>query len=552
MTNSSFLKKLIFALSIVFFVSCDKDFNELGSDIVGDDVHSDMIKADVNVVAYDRPTGAVQSNNLTLNQLGVYDNPVFGKTIAHFVTQLEIPSGSENPTLYSPVIDSVYLYVPYYSKATGSELDESDTNNGTSTLYELDSVYGNPNAKFNLKLYRNGFYLRDTDPGAADKVQRYYSDDFAMVESLLVGAPLAENEAFTFSPLEVKRIANPKGTNPATGEPNAGTPRVVERLAPGIFMNLDKAAMQDALFSNANRGNLLNNNIFKNYFRGLYFKVEQVGNDAVMAVPKFSEGIITIKYHDYEIGLDGVQGTDILDKTMTFNLKTNTINFYENTYKGDFSSAIASSDAVEGDSRLYIKGGAGSMAIINLVDAGLNALTEAALGERILVNEANLVFYVDNNSATGMGQSVADGTKLIAPLRLYLYDLENRKPVYDYYADGTSSNAYPKYNKYIHGGVIDTLDNGTIRYKIRVTDHVNNIIKGDSINHKLGLVVTESINVVSNYKLKTAFTEGDTEVKEIPLSAVQHPFGTVLYGSNVPVGEQDKRVKLEIFYSKPK
>lgn len=545
MTNSSFLKRLIFALSVVFFVSCDKDFNDLGSDIVGDDIHSDMIRHEVDVVAYDKPTGAVQSNNLSLNQLGVYDNPVFGKTISHFVNQIEM--ASQNPTLFTPVIDSVYLYVPYYSFATDAEDD------GT-TVYDLDPEYihGDASAKFNLQVYRNGFYLRDTDPGASDNVQRYFSNDKAMVENLKVGMPLAQNAEFAFSPSEIQRKADPDGPD------GPKEVKVVERLAPGIFMDLDKAAMQEAIMSAAAKPNLLNNNLFKNYFRGLYFKVEQTGG-SVMAVPKFSEGTITIKYTDNEMNTDGSMSEKRSVKTMTFNLKGNTINFFENTYNDVFNNAVATSDALNGDSRLYVKGGEGSMAIININQAGLDELMPAAMGQKVLINEANLVFYVDQNTSTGMGK-IEGSRDVIAPLRMYLYDLKNRKPLYDYIADGTSSTSFPKYNKNVFGGIVDTIKEGPaagrVRYRIRITNHINNIIKGDSLSVPLGLVVTENINVVSNNKLKTPFTAGTTEVKETPFSAVQHPFGTVLYGNAIPEGapqgDKDQRLKLEIYYTKPK
>lgn len=531
MTNSSFLKKLLFALSVVFFVSCDKDFNEVGSDIVGDDIHTDMTRYDVDVVAYDRPTGAVQTNNMALNQLGIYDNPVFGKTVSHFVTQIEMKS--ENPTLYEPVIDSVYLYIPYYNTVT--EVKDGETE------YKLDSIYGKKEATFKLQMYRNGYYLRDTDPGATDNIQRYYSDDRAMVENLKVGTPMYEKTDFAFSPLEVK-IESPK--------PGADN-KIVERKEPGMFVYLDNALINDIFFSEANRGNLLNNNIFKNYFRGLYFKVEQTG-EAVLNMPRFSEGTITVKYHDYESKTTGgVSGPDTskpkISKTMTFNLKGNTINFFDTTFNSTFNTAITTSDDVNGDDKLYVKGGQGSMAIINLNDAQLQALTKDVVGQKVLINEANLVFYAD--------ESIMNQAGAIQPNRLYLYDLKNNKPIIDYSIDGTSSVSRPKNNKTIYGGFAQVIQDGPnagkVRYRIRLTNHINNIINRDSTNVKLGLVVTENINLTSSGKLKTQFAEGTTEVKMVPLGSIQHPFGTVLYGSNSSV-EEGRRIKLEIYYTQPK
>lgn len=541
MTNSSFFRKFILALSVVFLLSCDKDFNQLESDIIDDDIHSDMLKREFAVVAHDRPVGAVQSNNETLNQLGVYDNPVFGKTVSHFVTQLQFATNNQNPTLFAPEVDSVYMYVPYYSTATGT----TTVSNETSTLYELDSIYGDVNASLKLQVYENGYYLRDADPAAADGVQRYFSGDRAMVESLKVGNPLnnsadaTENDQFKFSPLEVVRKVGAK---------------TVERKAPGIYLNLDKTVIQQKIF-NTTAANRLNNNVFTNYFRGLYFKVEQTG-EGVMTMPRFQEGTVTVKYKDFPITTDG-KGNVIADetkpketKTLLLNLTGNRINFFENTYDTAFTNAITTDDSELGDERLYVKGGAGSMAVLEIDDAAVSALKADG---NLLINEANLVFYVDDNPQTGMAK-IVNGAQAIEPFRLYLYDLKNNQPIYDYYVDGSSSTSFPKYNKGILGGISDkTLTKRGTKYKIRLTNYIKQIVRGDSLNVKLGLVVTENINVVSSNRLKTPFVEpstrGNIDVKWTPTGSVVHPFGTVLHGSNS--ADEKKRLKLEIYYTKP-
>lgn len=536
MTKSSFLRNLILAFSVLLIISCDSDYNQLNSDIIDDDIHSGMTRQEIAVVAHDRAVGSVQSNNATLNQLGVYDNPVFGKTVSHFVTQIEFATNNQNPTLFEPVVDTVYLYVPYYSTATGT----TTVSDETSTTYELDSIYGNKNASFKLQVYENGYYLRDADPAAADGIQRYYSGDRTMVESLKVGNPLnnsadaTENDQFKFSAAEVVR--------------KVGT-KTVERKAPGIYLNLDKTVVQQKIF-NTEAANRLNNNVFKNYFRGLYFKVEQTG-DGVMTMPRFQEGVITIKYRDWPITTD-TAGNVIADKsgdkttkTLLFNLTGNRVNFFDNTYDTAFSTAIATDDSDKGDDRLYVKGGSGSMAVIDIDNEAISAMKADG---NLLINEANLVFYIDD-SATGMGKTV-NGVQAVEPFRLYIYDLKNNQPIYDYYADATSSTSFPKYNKGIHGGIVNaTASKRGTQYKIRLTNYISQIVRGDSTNVKLGLVVTENINLISSGKIQTPFEEGDVQVKWTPTGSVLHPFGTVLHGSNS--ADEKKRLKLEVYYTKP-
>lgn len=539
--KSRILNKLAVALGAVALVSviaCDYDYNEVGSDIIQDDVHHNGIEKYVaNAVAFDKSTGSVQTNNMPINSLGVYDNPVFGKTISRFVTQVAL--ASENPTLTNPVIDTVYLYVPYFSN-----LESTDTD-GEST-YTLDSIFGGENGKIKLNIFENGYYLRSTDPGSEDGVQKYYSDDRSLIDAykgsvLLNNSENAdENSEFSFSEAEIDRRVTLED----------GSEKLVERFAPGMYLQLNKDFFTEKMF-NAPEGSLVNNNVFKDYFRGLYFDVEQVGSDSAMGMMDFTDGKIVILYTDTKLDssgdpvLDDEGNVETTSKTITLNLTGNTVNLFDNTYNDTFTTAIGSSDEVDGDERLYVKGGEGSLAFINILDqVDLDFLKpDPVTGERVLINEANLTFYIDK----------AAMTNAIEPNRLYLYDVKNKRPLYDYYVDQTTNSSNPKYSRYIYGGILEYDDDGEgLRYKVRITDHVNNIVNKDSTNVVIGLAVTESISQISNAALRTPFTTGTTEVKSAPVSSVISPMGTVLYGSksgaNVP---EDKRLKLEIYYTKP-
>ena len=107
--------KTLFLFLAFIFISCDKEFNTVGSDLVGDKhfVHG----TDLNTIikAYSVPTGEVQTNNLSINPLGIYDNPVFGRTKANFVTELTL--NSTNPSFGTNIeMENVSLYIPYFSK----------------------------------------------------------------------------------------------------------------------------------------------------------------------------------------------------------------------------------------------------------------------------------------------------------------------------------------------------------------------------------------------------------------------------------------------------
>lgn len=521
--------KFLFALGAgaAIIASCDSEYNDIGADIIEGDIHHNgMTRFEAGIAAYDQSTGAVQANNLPLNVLGVYDNPAFGKTTAQFVTQLEL--GVENPTFAdSPIIDSVYLYVPYFST-----FKSKDETTGVST-YELDSIYGTADAEMTLRIYRNNYFLRSLDPGSGtSEPQRYYSDEGSAIHNVNVTQPpLAELTNFKFSATEVERKID-----------NNGTPKTVERFAPGIFTLLDKAYFQNTII-NAPAGSRVNNNAFKEYFRGIYFNIAQNGASGAMANLKFSDGKIVIIYKDGPTA-------SRTRKTLQLNMKGNTINFFENDYKPGYLTALTpeQTNTTAGDSRLYIKGGQGSMGIINILSPEEIEFLKA---ENAIINEANLVLNVDEASMKDM-----DGKRALNPLRIYLYDLKNKQPLYDYYVDGSSSPLNPKYDKSVYGGIVTKkTENGqpVFSYKIRLTNHINNIIRKDSISRPLGIVVSESINITANAMLRPPFTVGDADVNTLPLSSVINPLGTVFYGNNIPVGDENynKRLRLEIFYTKP-
>lgn len=540
MTNISVFKKLLFALLCISFVACDSDFNNINSDIIEDDVHHNGLDSiHAKIVAYDRPLTSVQSNNMPINALGIFNHPLFGEVNASYVTQLEL--GIENPALSSPVIDSVYVYIPYFSKLQGTDSEGAST-------YKLDSLYGNTEHKMKLRIYESGYYLRTTDP-VTTQGQKYYSGDREDFEGSLVPGMLnndefvGENEEFYFHPIEVRRIAGGK---------------IRERFAPGLYAYLDKSRFQNKLFSAEGRTKLVNNNVFREYFRGIYFKTEQSGGQNAMAMLNTAGAKIVVRYTDKKLKLDGTFDPDETEqRTLTINLRGNSVNYLKETNSSAYNNAINTSNAATGDDRLHIKGGAGSMAVIRINDASLDQLRRDNIPgsqPKAIINEANLTFYVDE---AAMGT-----TKL--PKRIYLYDIANKRPLYDYYTDVTTSNVSPKDNKFVHDGRYSKV-NGKGLYRIRITNHINNLVNKDSTNVPIGLVVTENINLTDNgsFKPVTPFSvtyvqkPGNTtvtkDVNTMPFSSVINPLGVVLYGNNIPLGsaDYDKRFKLEIFYTKP-
>lgn len=543
------MKKILLSLSIitafVTAVSCDKDYNTIGTDVVGDG-HYQFEKWDqTTVVAYTQKTGGVQSNNLPVNSLGVFDNTTFGSTVSSFVTQVELSSTSPDFG-FSPFIDavkdSVYLYVPYYSSVETAAVGNGEAD------YSLNNVYGDLSASFDLKIYENGYYLRDFDAVDPSVRQKYYSNQKAQFYDNRIdvvlnnNADLSQNSQFVFSDKEIRIFETDDSGNfldengvITTDE----TKKVVkERLKPGMWISLDKNTFETKILQSG-ESNLISNNAFKQYFKGLFFNVtENLPAAGALAQLDFSQGYVMIQYHT-----SSEPGGTPEKKSFKLNLKGNTVNFFEN----NLTTAIAYSDAldnpntIEGDDTLYLKGGDGSVVLIDLFGAdtdtdGVPDELADLRAQDLLINDAYLTFYVKND-----GQENAR--------RIYLYDAENNVSILDYNDSSVSSD--PKLNKYIFGGILEKTESGeAIKYVVRLGAHLNKIIKStdESVNKnvRLGLAITDNINIVGN---ASSF---DTSTLEfVPVSSVMSPLGAVLYGNTSAVAD-DKKMKLEIYYTKPK
>ncbi len=558
------VRVVVFSLITTFFISCDREFSDIGANIVGDNHYGLLCDSTSTVIAYNQTLGPVQTNNLPINSIGYYNNPVFGKTTACFLTKLQMNDGS----LYvydkaNVSIDSVYLYVPYYSTYVSTDSDSGDS------TYTLDSIQGSNPIK--LSVYRSNFQLNDYDPltGFQQK-QKYYSDQQSdvefltpMVSRLNNSSDATQNDNFTFNSSQIKFFET---TTDGSGNVTV-TSTVRTRLAPGMYMDLDKTPFLNDILKTSN-DNLINNSVFKDYYKGLYFKVEANANSAnqgSLARMNFAQGKITIVYHDATSSTDATS----LKRTITLNMTGNCLN----TLNNEFVNPVTP-DVTNGDSELYLKGGDGSMAVIDLfgkedvrkyvdgvsvsgsngVPDELDDLRNPANGQLPMVNDASLTFYVKQNAMTGAPE----------PNRVYLYDLNNNRPIVDYYYDNTNGIT-PKYNKYVHGGILVKSD-GTLvnvangdrgyKYSVKLTNHIRNLIKNDSTNVRLGLVVTESIMSASEVYLKNPFPFTDDSsskaVKYFPMMSVANPFGTILYGSKQGTDNPDsKRIKLRIYYTKP-
>ena len=224
---------------------------------------------------------------------------------------------------------------------------------------------------------------------------------------------------------------------------------------------------------------------------------------------------------EYNISMSGIQ-----------------INHLENTTT---SPVVAEANPSE---RIALKGGIGSRGIIRLFDNDeTTQVLESFKGTEKLINEANLIFYVDPI----ITENWTEGNYIAE--RLFLYDLENNTPLQDYYSDPGTNPLDGLGIKNIHGGILEYQNGVPYRYKFRITEHVSDLVRAtdDSPfeNIPLGVTVTNNIN---NLLFKNGVIAPQTDIP-FPYAALTYPLGTILVGPSPSEDLIDKRLKLEIIYT---
>ena len=529
-------------VAILFFIiavaSCDEDFNNIGVDIVGDDHLQTQLYESENIVSYSRLLDPIQTNIIPVQKLGIYNDHVYGKSTANYITQVTISESDPifGDTLGQPIIfESAILYLPYFSEATVGEEE---------TTYTLDSIYGDTPIK--ISMYESEFFLRNLDPSSNfEDPQLYYSNQGPQFENYL-GELIITLEDFEPSN---------EGFVLVEGE---GDDEVETLIAPGIRVELPMEYFQEKIFDKEGESVLSNNNNFKEYFRGLYFKVESDTEDGNLFLFDPTKANITLSYNFERPDLDtlgepvldenGEPIIDIIEEEFNINFGGVSLNTYANELPQSIISDIENPDLINGEENLYVRGGEGVIAVIDLFsgedldDNGVaDELDELRIRE-LLINDASIKFYVDQDKIVGGDTE---------PERLIIYNLKNNTVLADYFLDTTSGNE-PIDALTTHLGRLErNSDDLGEYYNIRVTNFVSNLINKDSTNVSLGLMVSQNV-LLNGFQAVDSLTNPDSQlprIKEIPRSGVISPEGTVLYGNNAI--NVDKRVKLQINYIEP-
>ena len=601
------------SLAILFLVtllqSCEKDFHQVSGRLF----ESEMLQSQsliVPVNTFQEGVSAVESSGLPLAQLGQINHPVFGNSQAKIVSQLSISTDpffgnfrqliEENPNEdnasqipENEKVKAVYLEIPFFTNQLDSDNDgvvdafdvdpndpnsNSDSDNLTDleesranlnplnpdsdgdgildhedddnagydsedSVYEIDSLYGNPEARFNLKVTNLTYYLNTLDPTLNfEKDQLYYSNQDFYEDGFYDQVLFDDQIELNFDELRFLY----KEDDPETEDVDETT-QIETRLSPRLRVPLEASFFQEHVLDKEGDPVLANNSNFNEYVRGIIIQTDQFTEDLYMLLD-ISNGAIKMEYtfdeYDTNGTVDNADDDSIVTSEKTFEIALDGIqvNTLKNSrFDATIAQRIALSESGQQADKLFVKSGQwhGRVRLFGAESGGINTiLLDSLRNQNQLINEAKLSFYVDANYNTN-----AD----LVPPRLYLYDLQNGNSLLDQNTDNSESLTGTNLSKSRYGGILELNEsNKPYRYVFKITEHISNIIRSDSTNIDLGIVVSADINDVS---FRATKNENQTKIK-YPTSSLLNPLGVVLIGSKPEANQEDKKVQLELLFTK--
>jgi len=408
-------KLCLYAALLLFALGSCSEPGDVGMELLPT---TDLIKVgsvvDKNIQAYTFQEGNVRSDEAPKSLLGSMNDPTFGKISIDLATQFRIqsfPSKFKNATA-----DSVVLYLYYRN------------------------VYGDTSTVQKLKVYELQQSISIDDSS-------YTHDDLSKLASPVL---LGEKQ---FKP-KVARDSTTRDT-----------------LYQLLSIKLDNSLASKLI--TADSLDMINSDVFLNYFKGLYVQAEQVQQTGAIislelqSSSSFQGSALVLYYRN---------NTD----TLNYAYRCTSFSARLNSAKHDYSQTAfypnLNKETVT-DSLIYIQplGGLESKVYI----PGLERWRDST---NIAINKAEIIFQVDTTTS--------NYRKFPLPSQLFLTVVkgdERPRPPADYYF-------YPLY----YGGYLRS----DYAYHFNITQHLEEIIKGKTENQGFYLTTAQKNSQVNRVVLK--------------------------------------------------
>jgi hypothetical protein len=452
----------VFILFIVGIISCEKDFNDIATNVVKN-TKFDTKDTILDVVVTNKAITSVGGDGLkiggTLGQylLGVYNNSNYEKIEASIVSQVVIYSGIQDKevgerdygtdTTIVTTIDTVFLKLPY----------QATLKSGATADYTLDSVIGDQTKAFNLNLYRTDTYMSRLNPVDPSKINSYESDfNYQIIPGRLNSIA---NYQFKPNALDTALIYKSKLSNGVVYKTDTIS---LTNNNPFARVALDKAKFKEIFIDKFGSSEFTSQEAFNEYFKGLY--IEASGNEGSLISFLLNnqnqelKPSIELRYTKTVVK-GGTTIIDTIQKSNTFLLSSFSTSVYKMTEK-----------VYPVNKNVIIQGTAGSMAEVKLFDA---AQIQLLKNKNWLINDASLTFYVD--------QDIVKYDTIATPFKLFLYkEGSSKTQLKDLITEGNTT----------FGGNLIITNKKPDYYSFKITDYVSDFLDGTSnYNPTLGLRV---------------------------------------------------------------
>lgn len=503
-------------LCLAAITSCEKDFSEVGTNVVNNDkFETGEILLDVEITP--KNIESVQADNINASisdyWLGVYNNPNAEKIEASIISQLGHISNLNNKDTDTTVfnLDKVILKIPYQATSTG-------TTDGV-TSFKLDSILGNPNIATSIQVLQNETFLNTLNPNDPSKRNTFFSDNEYLGDNVLNEGgtyelkPKATDTIFIFDRIDRSSSL----TSTATYKDTVRAINSQKLKVPFLAIPLDMTKMKALFWDKFNSGEFLTKQAFDNYFRGI--KIVATGSDgSLVPLNLTTTPTPSVDFLYTKSDIDGSTVKKTTKSTFSFPLSGIRNSHYKMTPTTNSAPV----------NNFVVQGTAGSIAEVKILD---ETKVQELKSNDWLINDASLTFYIN--------QTINNDADII-PQQLFLYQNKENETggisptqLTDAYVDPTS-----------FGGTLKkTDDDNPEKYTFRITDYISKLLSGEE-------------NTTTDPLVLKVYNPTDTPVNNNVLtisvkSYNWNPRAVTLFDGN-ETANGTKRAVLKISYSKEK
>jgi hypothetical protein len=409
-------RSILFISSVLTLVISCNEPNDLGMELLPSDdlieIRNHVETSSINSYTFTEDSVRTDESNNSL--LGSFTDPVFGNTTIHFATQFRLLSSPNFGT--NPVADSVKLFL-YYRH-----------------------VYGDTTTLQRLKVYElnQDLFIDKTNASGETSDYPYYQD--VNLKSMSSSIPVAEYEFI-----------------PVVEQDSASGDTLYQILRIPLDISLGEKLV------NTDSVHLQNNEVFLDYFKGLYLEAEKDAYDggAILSLEAASndnfQGSAMLVYYNNDENKNKEE-PDTLYHPYVITRFSARVNSFDHDYSATPFVSNLNQESEE-DSLVYIQptGGLKSKININNLSLWKDSINTA-------INKAELIFQVD---------TIASQVETYPPPTQLLFSVINE-----------NGNEYLPidyaFNPSFYGGILNTDD---YTYRFNITQHVQQIIEGNVENY---------------------------------------------------------------------